>query len=313
MNSTGGRNQRFIVVVRAIAALVFALALSGCIKMDVDLTLDGDRADGSMIIGVNRAVLDMTGESAEDFLAELNADEDIPEGATVRPYEDDVYVGQEYVLSDVEIAEFNDEEMSINYDADAGTYEVDGQLDMTDIGPEAAELGEFDITVSITFPGEVTDHNGTLDGRTVTWTPVLGETNEIRATARDSGGSDVPTWLLIVTAAAIVAVLAGLAYFLTRRNRSAPEVPGGTGDGTSPWSPDHGGDTRPLDLGSATNDTRPLGHPASFDDRRPVDHRANAADAGPIDYSAGHHDGEPAPREPGPADEEPNPERPVGT
>jgi hypothetical protein len=286
--------------------------------MDVDLTLHGDQADGSMIIGVNRALLDLSGESVEDFLADIDADDEIPEGATVRPYEDDVYVGQEYVLSGVDIAEFDNDVVSISYDAEAGTYDVSGEMDMTDIGPEAAELGEFDISVSITFPGEVTDHNGTLDGRTVTWTPVLGEINEMQATARDGGGSDLPAWLLIAIAVAVVAVLAGLAYFLVRRNRATPEAPVAApdeGPPAGPWAPDasaSAGDTRPIDLPTSSDETRPLGYPASAGGTRPVDYSASADDTRPVDYSVVHGEGEAAPGEPGPADEAPNRDRPVG-
>jgi hypothetical protein len=320
MNSTRRRSRHLVLAARATGALALALALSGCIKMDVDLTLDGDQADGSMIIGVNRALLDLSGESVEDFLAEIDGDEEmIPEGATGRPYEDDVYVGQEYVLSGVDIAEFDNEVVSISHDAEAGTYDVRGEMDMTDIGPEAAELGDFDISVSITFPGEVTDHNGTLDGRTVTWTPVLGETNEMRASARDGGGSDLPTWLLIAIAVAVVAVLAGLAYFLTRRNRATPEAPGDAADGGPPaglWAPDSpasAGDTRPIDVPASPDETRPLGYPGSAGGIGPVDYSASADDTRPDDYSAVRGEGEVVPGEPRPADEAPNRERPAGT
>jgi hypothetical protein len=71
------------VAARTAAALVLALALSGCLKMDIDLTLEGDQADGSMIVGVSRALLDMSGESIEDILADIGIEEDIPDG---RPY-----------------------------------------------------------------------------------------------------------------------------------------------------------------------------------------------------------------------------------
>jgi hypothetical protein len=250
-------------------------------------------------------------------LADIGIEEDIPEGATVRPYEDDVYVGQEYVLSGVDIAELTDEEgLSITHDAEAGTYDVSGAMDMTDIGTEAAGLGDFDISVSITFPGEVTDHNGTLDGRTVTWTPVLGETNEIRATARDGSGSDVPAWLLIAIAVAVVAVLAGLAYFLTRRNRATPETPGVAADDgppAGPWAPESpasAGDTRPIDVAVAPGRSRPLGYPESAGGTAPVDYPASAGDTRPIGYSAVQGDGD---AEPGPADEAPNRDRPAGS
>lgn len=314
MNSTRMRNRRLVMAARTAAALVIALALSGCIKMDVDLTLNGDQADGSMIIGVNRSLLELSGESVEDLLAEIDADEGIPEGATARPYEDDVYVGQEYVLSGVDIAELDDEVVSISHDAEAGTYEVSGEMDMTDIGPEAAGLGDFDITVSITFPGDVTDHNGTLDGRTVTWTPVLGEVNEMRATARDGGGPGLPTWLLIAIAVAVVAVLAGLAYFLTRRNRPTPEAPGAAPEGgapAGPWaphSPASAGDTRPLDVSVAGAATRPVAGTG------PVDRPAYGDDdTRPVDYSAVQSEDEAGPGEPGPADAGPNQDRPAGS
>jgi hypothetical protein len=42
------------------------------------------------------------------------------------------------------------------------------------------------IRVAITFPGRVVDHNGHLDGRTVTWTPTGTEPVEIHARAEDS-------------------------------------------------------------------------------------------------------------------------------
>ncbi|HSJ59774.1 MAG TPA: hypothetical protein VK895_00980 [Jiangellaceae bacterium] len=236
--------------------------------------------------------MDMSGESIEDVLADIGIDEEIPEGATVRSYEDDVYVGQEFVLNGVDIAEFTDEEGVVHHPRRRGrTYDVSGAMDMTDIGAEAAGLGDFDISVSITFPGEVTDHNGTLDGRTVTWTPVLGETNEIRATARDGSGSDVPTWLLIAIAVAVAAVLAGLAYFLTRRNRATPETPGVANEGPpagtwAPESPASAGDTRPIGVPAPPDETPPLGYPASAGGTAPVVSPASAADTRPIDYSA---------------------------
>jgi hypothetical protein len=213
-------NRRTLLAARTALAVAVTLALSGCLKLDVELSLDGDQVDGSMIVGVSREALELTGSSVEDFLAAIDAGDDIPDGATVSPYEDDEYVGQEYLLDGVDIAEFDNDVVSITYDEEAGTYEVTGDLDLTELGPQAAELGEFDMSVSITFPGEVTEHNGELDGRTVTWTPVFGEANEIFATAGDGRGGGLPTGLLVAIAVAGVAALAGLVAFLARRNRS---------------------------------------------------------------------------------------------
>lgn len=224
--------------VRAATALFVAAALTGCIKMDVDLTLDGDTVDGAMIVGVEKSFLELAQVGPEDFLDELGADDDIPAGATVEPWEDDEFVGQRAVFTGTDLSEFDDPEfLSISYDADSGVYEVNGSMDMSDMGEDEAELAElpssmvdammgaFDMSVSITFPGEVTEHNGDLSGNTVTWTPAIGEVNEIRAVASDgSGSSGIATGLLVAIGVVVIAALAGLGFFLTRRNRGQEDT-----------------------------------------------------------------------------------------
>lgn len=206
--------------------------------MDVDLTLDGDTVDGAMIVGVEKSFLELAQVGPEDFLDELGADDDIPAGATVEPWEDDEFVGQRAVFTGTDLSEFDDPEfLSISYDADSGVYEVNGSMDMSDMGEDEAELAElpssmvdammgaFDMSVSITFPGEVTEHNGELSGNTVSWTPVIGEVNEIRAVASDgSGSSGIATGLLVAIGVVVIAALAGLGFFLTRRNRGQQDT-----------------------------------------------------------------------------------------
>ena len=63
---------------------------------------------------------------------------------------------------------------------------VNGNLDLSDcsgngsVGESSLPLPSsltagFEVAVSMTFPGEVVEHNGTLEGTTVTWTPKAGE------------------------------------------------------------------------------------------------------------------------------------------
>jgi len=193
--------------------------------MDVELTIDGETVDGFMILGVEREFLDM---------AEMDPDQfDIPEGSTVEPWEDDEYVGQRVVLDSVEVSEFDDPEfILIDYDTNAGRYEITGQMDMTDMGDAEtaglpsgmfdALMGSFDMSVSITFPGEIIEANGEIDGSTVTWTPVVGEVNEFHAVATDGSGG-LPIGLLVAIGAIILAAIAGLVYFLTRRGSTEPD------------------------------------------------------------------------------------------
>src|SRR5690606_4394238 len=121
------RHRRLANAARSAAAISVALALTGCIRTDVDLTIDGETVDGFMILGVEREFPDM---------AEMDPDQfDIPEGSTVEPWEDDEYVGQRVVLDSVEVSEFDDPEfILIDYDTNAGRYEITGQMDMTDMG-----------------------------------------------------------------------------------------------------------------------------------------------------------------------------------
>lgn len=188
-----------------------------------------------MIMGMEKEFLDMAQMSPDDVIEGLGADEDIPEGATVESWEDDSYVGQRVLLDDIEISEFDDPEfLTIDYDSDAGRYEVTGQMDMTDLGDDAdmeglpssmvdALMGAFDMSISITFPGEIIETNGEVSGTTVTWVPVVGETNEIRAVSSDGTSGGVPIGLLIGIGAAVLVALAALAYFLTRRRAGEPD------------------------------------------------------------------------------------------
>lgn len=101
-------------------------------------------------------------------------------------------------------------------------------------------LKDAEFTMSITFPGEVTEHNGELDGRTVTWDLDLTATEPVEFTAVadepgavkkavDSvvpgGNSDDVPWGPIIGIGALVLVGLGLlALVLMRRKRPTPSV-----------------------------------------------------------------------------------------
>lgn len=260
MNTTAsGRGRTVTRALRAAAALAVVLALSGCIKMDMDLTLDEDLVSGSVILAMDKEFLDWAeqmGEgSADEFLGDIGAGEfEELEGATVEPYEDDSYLGQRVSFTDVSLDEFNqgDDSFGIVYDADGGTYTVSGDMDMRDLdmddpAMEGAEdfmppgmmdaLGQaFDITISITFPGEVREHDGELSGTTVTWRPVPGELNEMNAVASAGGSSTGPVPLIVGVGLAFLAV-AVAAFLLIRRNRQQPGGQPADAD-TAPGSPE---------------------------------------------------------------------------
>jgi len=73
-------------------------------------------------------------------------------------------------------------------------------------------LEQFDMSISVTFPGAVIEHDGTLDGNTVTWTPAFGEITTLHAVGSAvDGGASPGLWIgvgLVVVLVVIVLMLA---------------------------------------------------------------------------------------------------------
>ena len=125
------------------------------------------------------------------------------------------------------------------------TYEVDGVMDLStedaDLqgNPFEEQITEaFDtaqLRIAITFPGEVLETNGQVEGTTVTWEPVFGERNVLTAVASASGegasdtagGTDAAgasgedsggnTLLYVIIGLVIVGVVVGLVLMMRRK------------------------------------------------------------------------------------------------
>ena len=253
------------------AFLALAVLLTGCIKLNVDLGINADdTVNGAVVLGVQKELLELTGQSAEDLLGDADL---IPTGATgvvVEPFEDDEFVGQQIIFEDLPIAEFNSGALgasgatgisgatgagdNLNIAREGETFVVTGALDLSSglsgaTGPFAgtggAQLFEnADIQISITFPGEVVQANGEVDGNTVTYVPEFGERLEINATgsAIDNGqaadvvgGSDSFLPLLLIIAGVAVVLL--VIIFLVVRSRSNKDGGAGTPTGLGEPAP----------------------------------------------------------------------------
>ena len=190
--------------IKGLAVFVgLTLALSGCLKLDMALTISpGDTVDGEMVFAVNKDLLELTGQSVDDLLDGTSVPDDI-EGATQEPYEDDRFVGTRVRFEDVALSDLQEgsDADSISIERVGDTYEVTGVMDLTSddadlVGnPFEDQIGDaFDtaeLRVAITFPGEVLETNGQVDGTTVTWVPVFGERTDLMAVASASGeGAD---------------------------------------------------------------------------------------------------------------------------
>jgi len=242
----------------ALVATALAVTLSGCLKTDINLTLHDDTVDGSIVIAIDRKVIDLSGTSEDGWYEDLKkraVNPDAP-GVHAEKYADATYAGVRYTFTKASLAVFADttsgNSLRFVHDTAAKQYKVSGTFNFTVAeGPNAADAAKvqahnFDVKISITFPGTVLRHNGELTGTTVTWHPKPNEKTTLEAVADDSASSSSATSKAVVggTAAAIAVLVLLLLWMLVRRRgavarsaaatNAAPAEPGEAPDAEAP-------------------------------------------------------------------------------
>ncbi|MBY5163431.1 LppM family (lipo)protein [Salsipaludibacter albus] len=229
---------------RLLVVAAVALLLAGCIKFDTDLTVSSDdTVSGEIILGFDRALLEMGGGSLDDLMGEDLAP--VPsdvEGVTVEEWEDEDFIGQRFVVEAVPLEEFNNngEAGALRIERDGDVFRMSGNMDMgstedlagsEDLGIDPSLfLGDAELEVSVTFPGEVLETNGEVEGTTVTWEPSLTGANEFMAVANaEPGGANNLLWILL--AVVLLLVLAAVAFLLMRRRSQPATADGAPVDG----------------------------------------------------------------------------------
>jgi hypothetical protein len=262
------RRARTAGRIGAFVALVFLM--TGCIKLNMNLGINSDNTvSGTVEFGVQKELLDLTGQNVEDL---LGSDAPFPSsapGVTVEPFDDGEFAGQQFIFEDLPIEQFNSGGVAGASGATAGgagdtlqiarqgdTFVVTGVLDLSSglsgaTGPFGGTGGaqffeSAEIRIAITFPGEVLQApGGQIDGNTVTYVPEFGERLEINATgsAVDNGeaadvvgGSDsfLPL-ILIIGGVALVLLIVLLLVVRGRKNKGG--TPSGFGEAGSAAAP----------------------------------------------------------------------------
>ena len=255
-------SRRWRTAGRVAAIGVLALLLSACLKLDVDLQVNADNTvGGAIIFGVDKQLLELSGSSIEDVLDTTAPIPEDVEGVTTEPFEDDRFAGQRFTFEGVAIEEFSSGDLAIQRDGDVFT--VNGVLDLSSglsgatglsglTGPSgnAEELfRNAEMRVRITFPGEVTEANGEVDGNSVTWVPAVGERLQIQATASAVDSGDSSLTLLLIIGAIVLAAAIAIGIVMSRR-RAAPAAAGPAGPASGPAGPSGEG-TAPAPPGGA--------------------------------------------------------------
>lgn len=188
-----------------------------------------DTVDGSVVLVFDKAVVESAGGTDALVDALTGADpglfDEQPSSGSVetRKFHDGRRTGVEYILTAVPVEEFGagrGGDLAITREGD--NYLVDGVIDLRQAargaGPGAvAGLADADLSLSVTFPGDVVRSNGRVNGTTVTWEPEAGQVLRIQATGR---AAEEFAWPAVVGAGLVALfVVVGLVTWLLLRPR----------------------------------------------------------------------------------------------
>lgn len=219
------------ILPRLLAVGVLVLALAGCVRFQADLTLSPENTvDGTIVVAV--ALQDDSQDSRD---AALTASQQIEDellgslrdasGVTTSEYEKDDYLGSLIELDGVSLDAFSGQsEDSFKIVRDGDEFVFTGALDFSgESGPSESgdDSADDDLTISVTFPGTVSEHNGELVGTTVSWTTSVDQ--RLDMSARGSATPPGPPLLLIagIVLAVLLVVAAIVAVLLLLRSRKA--------------------------------------------------------------------------------------------
>jgi len=231
--------------------------LTGCIRIDADLTLDDyETVSGTVKVAYTEQALmaitnatDWTREDfletdRTDFLAAMNLP---PEQVKIDRWDGVGEAGYTFVFTKAPLytvldalpvvtlsTESKDNKLTINGKLDPAEY-IAG--DYSDIPGLDEEFQKMTIQLAVTFPGKVSDTNGTVAGKKVSWTATVGQPVSFKATA--TTGS--PSWMAPLIGA-IAVILAGaisglIAKRTKKKNQASPAMASGDLAAPPPGTP----------------------------------------------------------------------------
>lgn len=205
-----------------------ALLLSGCVKLNIDLQVSAnDTVSGNAIIALSDALAGLAETDSENFGEGLYSEGD---GIRQIPYSEGGFTGTQIFFQGVPLEIFsqsNSEDDFIKIVRQGDNLVTSGSFDLGDDGINSDDAdvlgGDFiegilsssDISISISYPGEIIETNGKIEGNTVTWFPEFGSKNEIRAIVKAPQTSPFLQYFVI---GIIVITLILISFFVIRKN-----------------------------------------------------------------------------------------------
>jgi LppM domain len=222
---------------RPLLALLTVFALTGCMKVQMDMSIDSevDAVSGSMIFAIDKQVLALSGKPAEETFGNTAKNlKQLQTGTRSEVYDDGKFYGRKVFFDKVAFAEFNKTDPgSPRFEHRDGKYyfTMDGDMSKADLGTAqgaAAKpiLDQIEMKVSVTFPGKVIerDNLATLDGNTVSWTVKMSSGHQFKAVSEEPSKL---RWVLVAGVGGLfgILVVAGIVVLAIRLNRKPDADP----------------------------------------------------------------------------------------
>jgi len=207
--------------------------LGGCVKLDAEVSIaDDDTFSGEAVVAVSHDWAIGNGQDPHalqailvDELAEVG-----DAGVTSEGYDDGEYIGATLTFTQVPIERIEEATSgALTITSEAGGYDVAGRFEDVDTTAPAAG-GDGDevatpwvVDLSVTFPEAVTEHDGTLVGRTVSWERRPGQDTLYATTAGSGFAFPLPVPIVLF----VVLLLGTGAWLVISRRRRRRKQGGG--------------------------------------------------------------------------------------
>lgn len=227
--------RKILKYTKVVISTLLVFLLSGCVKLNVDLQVSpNDMVSGNAILALSDALAGLADSESEVFGEGV-----FSEGNGIRqvPYSEGGFTGTQIFFQSVPIEIFSqnnaeDDFIRIVRDGDnlitSGNFNLgddDSTQDETNfLGEDFLEeiLSSTDISVSITYPGEILETNGTISGNTITWKPEFGSENEISATVKSPKPS--PFFQYLIIGIVVLILISALVVILRKRTKARTEL-----------------------------------------------------------------------------------------
>ncbi len=213
------------------AGAVVVLALSGCLSMTANLTIDSEaQTTGTFAIGLQKQAAGLLGMKDLDTFSSGITSPDVSNGtgdllttSDCTPSETDTEFVYTCSLTDAELTS-TENPWTVTKDGDSITFHMVNQATADQTADELLQGGSLGaLVVNVTFPGEITSVTGDFvtknSDTSITVSAALSDQVDVTVVSKssDSAGGIGTVLLIIAIAVIAIIIIALVAFLITRR------------------------------------------------------------------------------------------------